>query len=165
MHVAVYFFCICWLILQCKLSRATRSACFLHEKAQYVKDNLWGICKMLRLCVHSHFMRQHEEESPVRSARGRDLVLMDEPQPLLAEIGERERDGWCPCSLDSTLIYGEYPGLKLNPRLRAEKSLCCRHGVFFVRLHRFHSHAAVSLDGNITASKSIYYCTAILTQI
>ena len=125
---------------------------FLHTKAQYVKDNLWGICKMLRLCVHSHFMRQHEEESPVRSARGRDLVLMDEPQPLLAEIGERERDGWCPCSLDSTLIYGEYPGLKLNATLRTEKSVAdmgcfCRDPSLPLSFR-----AAVSLDGNIILS-------------
>ena len=64
-----------------------RSACFLYTKAQYVKDNLWGICKMLKLCDHSHFMRQHKEESPVRT---RDLVLMDEPQPLRAYLDRRE---------------------------------------------------------------------------
>ena len=80
--------------------------------------------------------------------RTRDLVLMDEPQPLLAEIGERERDGWCPCSLDSTLIYGEYPGLKLNATLRTEKSVAdmgcfCRDPSLPLSFR-----AAVSLDGN-----------------
>ena len=48
--------------------------------------------------------------------RTRDLVLMDEPQPLLAEIGE-------------TRHYGEYPGLNLTQHCARNKAcVACRHG-------------------------------------